>query len=118
MATERSLFHPYKDITLYASPQTITVAASGTTACIPAIETKGQSGVFAVNNSSANSVTVFPRYSLDGTTYFEIDNGSGTAMATGVKQSFPWIGKYRYVKLDAQTSTQSIIVCYAYTSNQ
>jgi hypothetical protein len=83
------------------------VLAAGETTLIPAHLVNGRKGDFTVNNAGANTITVFPRVSNDGTTWFEMDNGTGTALATTVKHHFPFTGNYKYIMLVATASTQS-----------
>ena len=88
--------------------KTVTVSGTGTTAMILSNAIHGRKGTFTVNNAGANTVTVFPRVSNDEITWYEMDNGSGTAVATTVTKHFPWEGNYKYVKLDGTAAAESV----------
>lgn len=85
----------------------VTVGTSITTV-IEKQEIYGMKGNFAVDNTAgANDITVYPRVSTDGSTWFELDNGSGATVVAGGKKVFPFTGNYRYVKLDAVASVST-----------
>ena len=95
----------------------VTVAATGETTLIPKTEIFGMRGHFIVDNGSANTITVFPRVSVDGTNWVEMDNGTGSTLATLTGETYPWIGSYRYVMCVATAGTASTPVdAYLYVS--
>lgn len=100
-------------------PNTDTVANSGFTELVEATEVNGQTGFFAVDNTGGdNTIVVFPQVSYDGTTWFEMDNGTGESMTTSHKKIFPFLGRYKYVKLVASAVTEDIgVVSALYVSS-
>ena len=79
----------------------VTVSDSGETILIASQEISKLSGFFAVKNGGANTIRVFPRVSVDGVEFFELDNGSGNDQTAGNKNIYSWISRYRFVELVA-----------------
>jgi len=84
------------------SNATVTTSVSDV---ISATEIRGATGFFAIKNTGANSVVVYPRISADGSEWFELDNGSGTTIAASGKYIISWVGTYRFIKLSAATTS-------------
>jgi len=108
MAVTRKVINrgrPYDE--LYETTTTSVTGGAGDINLIPSALVHGRRGNFTVNNAGANTITVYPRVSNDGATWFEMDNGSGTAQTTGVKKVYPFTGNYKYIKLDATATTTS-----------
>ncbi len=102
---------------MYKENKGVSVSTSITN-LISSTEIYGYKGSFGVENKGSEDVTVYPRVSFDGLTWFEMDNGSGITISSGGKQIIPFTGNYRYIKLDAvSTSTTNIFDAYMYVSS-
>jgi len=95
------------------------VVNPGTTTLIPSLEAKGKLGNFSIHNRGANTITVFPEYSVDDLTFFPIDDGTGTAILTTAKETLNWAAGYRFVRLNATAAvTTNDVDSYAYVGSQ
>lgn len=96
-----------------------TVVNPGTTILIPSFEVKGKLGNFSINNRGANTITVFPEYSVDNITFFPIDDGTGNAILTTAKLTLNWAAGYRFVQLTSTAAiTTNDVDTYAYVGSQ
>jgi len=92
---------------LYNTTTVSVTGGAGNINLIPCTLINGRKGNFTVNNAGAQTIVAYPRVSNDEVTWFEMDNGSGTSQATTVKKVYPFLGNYKFVKLDTTAVTTS-----------
>lgn len=98
----------FKQHTNSVTGATVTTATAD---LIASTEINGARGFFGVDNATGpQAITVYPQVSADGSTWYEMDNGSGTAVANGAKRPIPWVGSYKFVRIRAATGSSTSTV--------